>query len=68
MTQDKIDELKSLAAELVHRERIYKETCRRLNERIDAITASCDHANPDGSTALESGFTHAICRVCGESF
>lgn len=64
MTQESIDQLRRLYAELDRSKAAYKADQVLLRADIDAIIQHCDHKYPDGSSALKSGFTEDVCTIC----
>lgn len=64
MTQAQIDGLRAGHDEIDQARVNYEQIKSRWQYILDAIENSCDHKNPDGSSAVLTDFIDDICLIC----
>jgi hypothetical protein len=64
MTQVQIAELATARNALEEKRLAYEEAKLVWQPVIAAFRSACDHKNPDGSSAVETGFIYDTCLIC----
>jgi transposase-like protein len=64
MTQKTLDAITALYRSRMQFRETYQVATAGINAAIRELEDSCDHLNPDGTSAIVTGFTSDLCQLC----
>jgi len=67
VTQGSVDEIRRAYDALDTFEADTLDKRKELRTAVAAALKDCDHTNPDGTSAVESGFIEDVCFICHRS-
>jgi hypothetical protein len=67
MTQEILDGIKAARDIIDSAYADYMEVKGRWQPDLDRWLTACDHKDPDGSSAVETGFVYDTCLICNRS-